>query len=135
MEEENSSLLNHLIVSHSILIQSTGKALVTFFCLLVFYFIRDWMHCKLQEKADEKAISHGDEFYDGAFEFYGKLLQRNKAFRKLLGKNDGPKYFTDEGDEMFSLMKFLFRSRQLPITERFNRINDLKNAHFEPDAE
>ena len=93
------------------------------------------MHCNLQEKADEKAISHGEEYYDGAFEFYGKLLQRNKAFRKLLGKNDGPKYFTDEGDEMFSLMKFLFRSRQLPITERFNRINDLKNAHFEPDAE
>lgn len=97
---------------------------------MTFLLSRDFLHCHYQKKSDERAIAHGDEYYDGALEYYGNIIKRNKAFRKMLGK-DGDYYFTEDGDERFSFLRFLCRSRQLPPTERLNHINDIKNEHFE----
>jgi len=107
-----------------------GKCLVISLFLLSFLATRDISHCYHQSKADIMAVGHGNDYYDGAVEYYGKVLQRNKAFSKMLG-DDGPNYFTEDGDEKFSFLKFIMRCRQLPITKRLNAINDHMTAHFD----
>lgn len=110
--------------------ENTGKFLGVLLSFTMFLMSRDLLHCHYQKKADERAIGHGDDYYEGALEYYGNVIKRNKAFRKMLGK-DGDTYFTEDGAERFNFLKFLLRSRQTPVTERLSYINDLKTEHYE----
>ncbi|KAI1299220.1 Transmembrane protein [Halotydeus destructor] len=89
----------------------------TNYCLL-----SDSLNVYYESKADERAVLSGDEYYDGGIEYYTKLLNRNKAFRKFMGAS-GENYFTPDGDEKDGLI----RTTKIPLTKRLYKINEVKN--------
>jgi len=111
-----------------------GKSLAAAFCTAIFNACRDALHYYYQRKADRQAVSHGDSMYEGALEYYGKVLAANKSFRKMMG-DEGKNYFSEDGDQYWSTWHFIFRPRPTPITERLAAINDLKTFHYDPDKE
>lgn len=68
------------------------------------------------------------EYYEGGIEYYSKQLQKNKAYRRLLGK-EGPKYFTRDGDEVWTLTNWFLKPKPVPITERLRAIQETMDFH------
>lgn len=68
------------------------------------------------------------EYYEGGIEYYSKQLQKNKAYRRLLGK-EGPKYFTRDGDEVWTLTNWLLKPKPVPVTERLKAIQETMDFH------
>lgn len=57
----------------------------TVLCLSNFLLLNDGVNSIYDRETSLQAALVSDEYYDGATEFYTKLLQRNKCFRRLLG--------------------------------------------------
>lgn len=77
--------------------------------------------------ADEAAIAQGPDYYEGAVEYYNKILKRNAALHQLLG-SVGRKKFTPEGE-----MKGLFSS--VPsFQKRLKLIYELKPEEEEEES-
>ncbi len=70
--------------------------------------IKDFLTYHWEEKADEAAAGISEEYAQGAFEFYTKILKRNLAMRSLLG-DEGPKLFTALGND-----RETFRTKHVP---------------------
>ena len=77
--------------------------------------------------ANPKA-SISDEYFEGAIEYYSKQIQKNKAYRRLLGK-EGPKFFTREGDERWTFVNWLMKPSSVPLTARLKYLQDTVDYH------
>jgi hypothetical protein len=102
--------------------------------LMNFIVMRNALNIYYQTEADIRAAETGPEYFDGALQYYTKMLQRGKAYRSLLGE-EGPKYFTAEGDERRPLWHYLFINRSLPYYVRLQKLNDHKNVHYTGDED
>lgn len=96
-------------------------ALCTMFAIAHYFMWADGLNCHYEAKSDMLAATTSDEYYEGGIEYYTKMLQRNKCFRKMLGE-EGAAYFTSEGDA-----RGFIRSKSIPFTRRLFLINDIKN--------
>lgn len=84
-----------------------------------FYLIRDILEVSHDRLLEVRIIQDGDvKIIGGGVEYCEKLLQRNLAFRQLLG-SDGPSYFAKNGNQLYHL-----GSHRLPITERAQMLAD-----------
>jgi hypothetical protein len=92
-----------------------------FFGAFNYIFVKDGLQTYYDVKSDKRAAMMGDEYFDGGIEYYSQMLKRNKALRKLMGQQ-GQAYFNSEGD-----LRTLWRTPTLPLKNRIDRINDLKN--------
>lgn len=92
------------------------KSIVYFPIWVLGYIIytsgKDNYFCYRDRRADEKAAMLGQEYAEGAVEFYSKLLQRNVALRTLFGEN-GPKYYTVYGNQVQK-----WHDPHMPLTSR-----------------
>lgn len=102
--------------------------------LVNFIILRNTLNMYYQSESDKRAADTGPEYYDGALEYYTKMLQRGKAYRALLGE-DGLKYFTPEGDERRPYWHYLFINQSLPYYRRLQYLNDHKNTHYTGDED
>lgn len=116
---------------YSPLMKKGIKGATALFTIINFVALRDMMSMHYEMSADQRAADLDTEYYDGAMSYYTKLLQRGKAYRALMGEDEGPKYFTAEGDERRPIWQHLFISRSTPFTNRIKILNDRKNAHYE----
>lgn len=73
------------------------KTIQVVLCASIFVIVRDFIRHACETQSDLRAVEHGDDFYEGAIEFYSKLLKRNKAFSFFLG-DEGRHYYTSSGD-------------------------------------
>lgn len=77
-----------------------------------YIFVKDFTQLKYERKVDEELKHLNPIFVEGAIEFYGKILQRNKALRKLMGR-EGENMYSVHGNE-----NYLLRQRHLPLVQR-----------------
>ena len=112
------------------LIVTTLKLLI---CTIIFYFIRNTIRHGIDAKADLKAIEHGDEYYEGAIEFYSKIAQRNKAIAFFLG-DEGKSYYTPAGDPRPPFYHHIFRPIPTPPNARLEVIQG-RFSHFQSKDE
>lgn len=83
--------------------------------MLGTYFLFQDANTHQTEKSADKTISSLSlELAEGGVEFYGKLLQRNKMLRELLG-SEGDALFTPSGDA-----STLIRTPNVPLTHRLD---------------
>ena len=68
-----------------------GFAFIAFYHIL--YYTYTWHHDKMMDK---KTANLGEDYIHGGIELYGKILERNKAERKLM--DFGEKYYKENGD-------------------------------------
>ena len=109
-----------------------GKYLVSFIfrlCSLVlglgfWFLVRQSYTYGWNIAADEAAVNQGPEYYEGAVEYYQKLIQRNAALYELLG-SEGPKRYTKDGEPkgLFSSVPSL-KKRVEKIYELNPELND-----------
>lgn len=85
--------------------------LVTCFVGGNYIFIKDCSQLKYEQMVDEE-LKKTPELAQGGAEFYKKILLRNQALRKLLGK-EGESQFSGLGNE-----NYLVRQRHVPIMTR-----------------
>ena len=85
----------------------------------VWFLIRQLYTYDWNKTADVGAVEQGNDYYEGAIEYYQKIMQRNAALYQLLG-SEGPKRYTKNGEP-----KGLFTS--VPSLEkRLKNINEFK---------
>lgn len=87
-------------------------SLVSMFAYTMWVFGQDFPTCTYEKDADLAAIELGENYINGGFEFYDKILQRNIALRTLMGV-DGEKLFTAGGNEQVTV-----RTKHLPLAMR-----------------
>ena len=102
-------------------------------CATIFYFIRDAIRHAIEARSDLKAVETGDEYYEGAVEYYSKILQRNKALAFFLG-DEGKKYYTSAGDPRPPFLHWLLKPIPIPPDTRLRMIQE-RFAHFESKDE
>ncbi|CAG2165164.1 unnamed protein product [Oppiella nova] len=73
-------------------------------------------------RADKRTVSLGDDYLEGAVEYYRKLKTRNAAFYRLTEDDSGWKVFTADGED-----RGLLSARLLTISRRLNYLNQLKD--------
>jgi hypothetical protein len=119
----NKSILTHYKLYSRPLAVKLGVTMLSGLVALTNYFIlNDGYHTYLDKSCDAKAVDTGPEYFDGAIEYYTKLLQRNKALRRLMG-NDGAKYWSPDGN-VYNLL----RTPTMPLTDRITAIQNIKEA-------
>lgn len=85
---------------------------VTIFAFGNYCFLKDSTQMYYEQYVDEFLKEKDPIFAEGGQEYYEKMLQRNKALRKLLGK---------EGESRFSVLgneNFFIRQKHLPLLNR-----------------
>ncbi|XP_023016619.1 transmembrane protein 177 [Leptinotarsa decemlineata] len=83
--------------------------------LFVFGFYamsKDMLQLYIEETIDKELRDKNEVFAKGGREFYSKILERNMALRKLLGR-EGEKLYSIHGNE-----NFLIRNKHLPLVHR-----------------
>jgi len=93
-------------------------------CLVSEIFNYNW-----SVNADEAAVNQGEEYYEGAVEYYDKMRKRNAALYVLLGER-GKSMFTKEGN-----VKGLFGTTSVPVIERLEYLDNLKNKSQESSTD
>lgn len=127
MSKYISSKLKHKQVV-PIVPMAIAKLIQVVACASIFFFVRNIIRHGLDAASDLRSLEHGDEYYEGAIEFYSKTIQRNKAFAFFLG-NEGKNYFTPAGDPRPPLYHALFKPNPIPPNERLRIIQD-RFGHF-----
>ena len=91
---------------------------------LLFYgyysMLKDNTDIYYESTADENISKINNEYLEGGIEFLSKTLQRNIAFRNLLGP-EGEKYYTSSGNEVIFI-----RTKRLPLTHRKTNLENRK---------
>lgn len=91
---------------------------VILYCIVGAFTFGSYALCKdfsqvyYENKIDKELKSKSPIFVEGGKEYYKKLLQRNLALRKLLGK-EGERSFSILGNEIY-----LFRYKHIPLVDR-----------------
>ena len=84
-----------------------------------YFLICDLLQVSHDQRLEVRVIQDGDlKIIGGGVEYWEKLLQRNLAFRQLLGP-DGSSFFAKNGNQLYHL-----GSHRLPITERAQMLAD-----------
>ncbi|KRT81873.1 hypothetical protein AMK59_5928 [Oryctes borbonicus] len=86
--------------------------LVTAFMYGNYCFFKDFTQIYYEQYVDEFLKNKDPIFAEGGKEYYEKILQRNKALRKLLGR-EGENRFSSLGNE-----NFFIRQRHVPLLHR-----------------
>uniref|UniRef100_A0A131XC59 Putative conserved plasma membrane protein n=1 Tax=Hyalomma excavatum TaxID=257692 RepID=A0A131XC59_9ACAR len=89
---------------------------IVVFNATVYIGFKDAMSQYWDRKADSEAASLGRDYVEGGIEYYGKLLQRNRALRELLG-DEGRRWYTSKGN-----VNRILRSDHVPITHRLDSL-------------
>ena len=110
----------------------SAKGAIILVCLMTFVILRDAMNLYYEKNADLRAANTAPEYYEGAVGYYAKMLQRGKAYRALMG-DEGPKYFTPDGDEKRPFWHYLIVQRSHRIVDRLKQLQDNMAAHSEGD--
>lgn len=76
-----------------------------------YFFLKDVYQVNVEDEIDEELVQN-PVFAEGGMEFYGKILQRNIALRKLLGR-EGENMYTALGNE-----NSFFRTKHSPLVQR-----------------
>ncbi|XP_066256071.1 transmembrane protein 177 [Euwallacea similis] len=87
-------------------------SLIGLFNLGYYVMMKDFTQNYYEEKIDLELKELSPIFAEGGREFYGKILERNKALRVLMGK-EGESVYTALGNDNFFL-----RNKHLPIVQR-----------------
>lgn len=74
--------------------------------------VKDFTQIYYEEKVDIELKKKDKILAEGGKEFYEKLLQRNKALRKLMEK-EGESLYSTEGN-----INYFFRRKHIPLIER-----------------
>lgn len=102
------------------------KSLIHLTCYTTAYIVwrlyYDPMNYFIQLNADQLAAKQGVDYYEGAIEFYKKMLQRHKACRTLFGEK-GAQFFDSDGE-----IKSILRFKNVPIRTRLAKISDLRST-------
>ncbi|GFG35324.1 hypothetical protein Cfor_10320 [Coptotermes formosanus] len=75
-------------------------------------FMKDFTTVYYENQVDKEMCALGESYIKGGIEFYSKLLNRNIALRKLMGKK-GEKLYTVTGNDQYML-----RQLHMPLTLR-----------------
>lgn len=85
---------------------------------VMFFFLKDLHTTSMEQQADEKAADIGKDYILGGIEYYGYMIERNKALREAMGDN-GAKYYTAGGN-----VRERIRVSQVPLTSRFDYMKE-----------
>lgn len=85
---------------------------ITMFVFGNYCFLKDYTQMYYEHDVDKFLKEKNPIFVEGGREFYEKMLQRNKAFRTLLGK-EGESRFSALGNE-----NFFIRQKHVPLIRR-----------------
>lgn len=75
-------------------------------------FMKDFTTVHYETQVDKEMCALGESYIKGGIEFYSKLLKRNIALRKLMGKK-GEKLYTATGND-----QYMMRQLHQPLTLR-----------------
>lgn len=78
----------------------------------LYGFLTDFTQIYYDRYVDRTLCEKNPLFIEGGREFYDKMLQRNRALRKLMGPL-GEKYYSIMGNE-----RFFIRQKRLPVLTR-----------------
>ncbi|KAJ8933534.1 hypothetical protein NQ314_013947 [Rhamnusium bicolor] len=87
-------------------------SLISLFGLGTYAMSKDMTQLYYEEKIDRQLKQTNILFAEGGKEYYNKLLERNQAFRKLLGR-EGERLYSTLGNE-----NYLFRNKHIPLVQR-----------------
>lgn len=99
------------------------KTVQVAFCATIFVIFRDIVRNASETQSDLRTVEHGDDYYEGAIEFYSKVLNRNKAFSFFLG-DEGKHYYSPSGDPKPPLYFKYFRPISMKPSARIAAIQD-----------
>lgn len=111
------SLGNSINNKFNLYIKPRGVRFFIYGCISLFV-IGFYLMCKdvtqiyYEERIDTKLKQKNKIFAEGGKEYYSKILDRNQALRKMLGK---------EGERLYSVLgneNTLFRTKHIPIVQR-----------------
>lgn len=109
---------------------NTRFTIYCFLCAFVYIyyiFLKDVAQVYAEEQIDEE-LSQIPELAEGGKEYYEKILQRNVALRKLLGK-EGENMYTALGNE-----NTLFRTKHVPLVQRKTYFEEIFNKQNKANA-
>lgn len=86
--------------------------LVSAFALGNFFLAKDMTQIYYEKTIDAELKEKGEHMVRGGKEYYEKLLRRNIAFRRLMGK-EGESRYTALGNE-----NYLIRNKHIPLLQR-----------------
>ena len=89
----------------------------------IWFIVRQAYHYSWNVAADAKAIHQGSDYYEGALEYYQKVMQKNAALYVLLG-NEGQKMYTEDGEEKGLLSTVPSFKKRLEKIEEMNPKDD-----------
>lgn len=121
-----SVLVSRLAVSKFGYLKAHLSQRLPFYCvsgsagLLAFHFLLDSTNKFYTKSADTRALNLGETYKEGAVEYFTNMIQRHKALRAIF-ENYQAIY-----DEKGNVIDPLFRSRNIPITERLEIAKNFK---------
>jgi hypothetical protein len=107
----------------------SGRLLTRIFSLMtgviVYLFIDEVLTYNWNMNADEAAVNQGDDYFEGAIEYYDKLRKRNAALYELLGPR-GQSMFTKEGN-VKGWFGGIFGTTSVPVIKRLEHFEEMKS--------
>lgn len=101
-------------------------SLLTLFGVGLYCFLKDFTQVHYETQTDQKLTDIDPLFVYGGLEYYQKIIERNKALRKLLGAH-GQQLYSVHGNE-----NFFIRQKRLPLNVRKlyfeTKLSDLNNV-------
>ncbi|XP_037068998.1 transmembrane protein 177-like [Pollicipes pollicipes] len=101
--------------------------LVSLFGIALWTTVTDLVQHYRDSQADQAAAQLGATYAWGGVEFYEKMLERNRALRRLLG-DAGERQYSAYGNELYML-----RTPRMPVTERLETLRAYCERHHPRD--
>lgn len=93
-------------------VRYTIYGLIGLFVIGLYTMSKDVTQVYYEEKIDKELMEKNKIFAEGGKEYYNKMLNRNQALRKMLGK-EGERLYSALGNE-----NYLFRTKHIPVVQR-----------------
>ncbi|XP_018575031.1 transmembrane protein 177, partial [Anoplophora glabripennis] len=93
-------------------VRVTMYGFVGLFVVGLYTMLKDVSQIYFEENVDRELKQKNTIFVEGGKEYYTKILERNQALRKMMGK---------EGERLYSVLgneNYLFRTKHIPVVQR-----------------